>query len=133
MASVIRIDDLGAPVLNEMQRMGIEYGESTHTDLSVDAVCTAASARTGLEDFGPGDFRERLGLQLAEMDADGERTGLGRILMFSDCTRVCLEPSSHPRPLETAPRDPGHTDHATGDRGRAPPFRHDAPGEPAGL
>jgi hypothetical protein len=87
MAEVIRIDDLGAPVLNEMQRMGIEYGESTHTELSVDAVCDAATARTGLEDFGPADFRERLGLQLAEMDADEERTGLGRMLMFSDCTR----------------------------------------------
>ena len=107
MADVIRIDDLGAPVLNEMQRMGIEYGESTHTDLSVDAVCAAATARTGLDDFGPGDFRERLGLQLAEMDADEERTGLGRMLMFSDCTRYASNRllihdllSRHPEILE---------------------------------
>jgi hypothetical protein len=50
-------------------------------------VCEAAVARTGLQDFGPEDFRDRLGLQLAEMDADPERTGLGRILMFADCTR----------------------------------------------
>ncbi len=87
MANEIRIDDLGAPVLNDVQKMAIEYGESTHTDLGIDAVCAAASARTGLDDFGPADFRERLGLQLTEMDADEERTGLGRMLMFGDCTR----------------------------------------------
>jgi hypothetical protein len=83
----IRIHDLAAPVLNDIQRMGLDYGESVHTELTVDAVCAAAVAATGLDDFGPDDFRERLGVQLAEMDADPERTGLGRLLMFGDCTR----------------------------------------------
>jgi hypothetical protein len=87
MAELIRIDDLAAPVLNDVQRMGIEYGESKATELSVDAVCAAASTRTGLDDFGPDDFTERLGLQLAEMDADEDRTGLGRLMMFGDCVR----------------------------------------------
>jgi len=86
-AEEIRIDDLAHPVLNDVQRMGLEYGESRHTELTVDAVCAAAVTRTGLEDFGPGDFRERLGVQLAEMDADEERTGLGRMLFFGDCVR----------------------------------------------
>ena len=83
----IRIDDLADPVLNDVQRAGLEYGESRHTELTVDAVCEAATARTRLEDFGPDDFRERLGVQLAEMDADEERTGLGRMLFFADCAR----------------------------------------------
>jgi hypothetical protein len=83
----IRIDDLAAPVLNDMQRMGIRYGDSVHTELTVDAVCQAAVERTGLDDFGPDDFRERLGVQLAEMDADDQRTGLGRMLFFGDCAR----------------------------------------------
>jgi hypothetical protein len=87
MATEIRIDDLAAPVLNDIQRMAIEYGESTPTELTVEAVCEAAVDRTGLDDFGPGDFTARLGVQLAEMDADGERTGIGRLLMFGDCTR----------------------------------------------
>lgn len=87
MTDEIRIADLAAPVLNDLQRMGLQYGESKHTELSVDAVCEAAVARTGLDDFGPRDFTERLGVQLAEMDADPERTGLGRMLMFGDCTR----------------------------------------------
>ena len=75
----IRIEDLAAPVLNDVQRMAIEYGDSRHTDLTAEAVCEAAVARTGLDDFGPGDFVERLGLQLAEMDADEERTGIGQL------------------------------------------------------
>ncbi len=87
MSDEIRIDDLAAPVLNDVQRMAIEFGESRHTDLTVDAVREAAIARTGLDDFGPDDFTERLGLQLAEMDGDDDRTGIGRMVMFGDCTR----------------------------------------------
>jgi hypothetical protein len=87
MAEEIRIDDLAAPVLNDVQRLALEYGASKSTSLSVDAVCGAAVDRTGLDDFGPGDFTERLGVQLDEMDADEERTGIGRMLMFGDCTR----------------------------------------------
>ncbi len=87
MSQGIRIDDLASPVLNDVQRMAIEYGESRHTELSIDAVCEAAIARTGLDDFGPDDFTERLGLQLAEIDADEDRRGIGRMLMFGDCVR----------------------------------------------
>jgi hypothetical protein len=87
MTNEIRIDDLASPVLNDIQKMGIDYGETVHTELTVDAVCEAAIAATGLSDFGPEDFRERLGLQLDEIDNDPERTGLGRMLMFGDCLR----------------------------------------------
>jgi hypothetical protein len=87
MSNQIRIQDLANPELNDLQRMGIDYGERVSTELSVDAVCAAAAERTGLADFGPDDFRERLGVQLDEMNADPERTGLGRMLMFGDCVR----------------------------------------------
>jgi hypothetical protein len=86
-SEAIRIEDLAAPVLNEVQRRAVEYGESRRIELTVEAVCRAAMARTGLSDFGPEGFSERLGLQLAEMDADPERTGIGRLAMFSDCVR----------------------------------------------
>jgi hypothetical protein len=87
MSNEIRIDDLRSPVLNDVQRMAIDWGESHPTELTVDAVCAAAVERTGLDDFGPDDFRERLGVQLDEMDADPERTGIGRMIMFGDCAR----------------------------------------------
>lgn len=88
MANEIRIDDLADPELTELQQMGVDYGESKATEMTVDAVCGAAAARTGLDDFGPDDFRERLGVQLAEMDADADRTGLGRMIFFGDCVRA---------------------------------------------
>src|SRR3954451_11606374 len=87
MGEEIRITDLAAPVLNDVQRMGLEYGESVHTALTVDAVCAAAVERTGLDDFGPDGFRERLGVWLDEMNADDQRTGLGRMMMFGDCAK----------------------------------------------
>lgn len=87
MSDTIRIDDLADPVLNDMQRMAIDYGESRHTELTVDAVCEAAIARTGLDDFGADDFAGRMHVQLAEVDADDERTGIGRMMTFGDFAR----------------------------------------------
>lgn len=83
----IRIHDLAHPILGDAQRAALAYCESVETELSVPAVLEAARERTGLDDFGPEDFRERLDLWLSEMDADPERTGLGRLSMFNDCVR----------------------------------------------
>ena len=88
MSDLIAIDDLANPVLNDVQRMAIDYGESKTTVLTVDAVCDAATKQTGLADFGDEGFTVRLGLQLAEMDDDEERTGIGRLMMFGDCVRA---------------------------------------------
>lgn len=87
MAEKIRIDDLANPQLTDMQRAALAYGESQKVDLTIDAVLGAAVAATGLDDFGPDDFHERLELWLSEMDADDERTGLGRLGFFGDCVR----------------------------------------------
>jgi hypothetical protein len=84
---IIRIDDLAEPQLSELQKSALAYGESVEVDLSVGAVLAAASERTGLSDFGPRDFEERLGVWLSEMDADPERTALGRMNHWSDCVR----------------------------------------------
>jgi len=66
----IRIEDLAHPILGEAQQAALAYGESVETELSVPAVLGAARERTGLDDFGPEDFRERLDLWLSEMDAE---------------------------------------------------------------
>ncbi len=36
MSDEIRIHDLAHPELNDIQRMGIDYGETVHTELTVD-------------------------------------------------------------------------------------------------
>jgi len=82
------IDDLRTPVLSDVQRAALAYGEKQQVTLSAGAVLAAAVARTGLEDFGPDDFRERLALQLEEVDQDPERTGLGRLTVWNDALRA---------------------------------------------
>jgi len=88
MAAQIRIDDLRAPVLTDVQRAALAYGEKQRVELTVPAVRAAAVERTGLEDFGPRDFEARLALQLEEVDQDPERTGLGRLVVWNDAVRA---------------------------------------------
>ena len=87
MSNKIRIEDLANPQLTDMQKAALDYGESQHVDLTVEAVLGAAVLATGLDDFGPDDFHERLGLWLSEVDEDEERVGLGRLGLFGDCVR----------------------------------------------
>lgn len=67
-AKKIRIEDLAKPVLTDAQKQALAQGEQVEVELSVPAVLSAAVERTGLEDFGPDDFHERLALWLSEMD-----------------------------------------------------------------
>ena len=83
----IRITDLAEPVLTDFQKMAIEYGETQTVDLTLDAVLTAAVDATGLDDFGPDDFRERLDLWVREPDEDSDRLGLGRMVLFGNVVR----------------------------------------------
>src|SRR4051812_24597405 len=87
MSDDIRIDDLSTPVLNDLQRAAIEYGDAQDTGVAVGGVRAGAMGGAGLDGFGPDDFVERLAVQLDEMNADEERTGIGRLMMFGDCTR----------------------------------------------
>lgn len=87
MTHEIRIDDLAEPVLSDLQRSVLAYGESQHTDLTVEAVLERAVVATGLDDFGPDDFRERLGLWLSELDEDPDAVGLARLVLFGNAVR----------------------------------------------
>ena len=84
---IIRIADLAKPELNDLQKAALAHGESKPVELSVASVLAAAREQTGLSDFGRDDFEERLSLWLSEMDADPERTALGRLNHWSDCVR----------------------------------------------
>ncbi len=86
-AKKIRIEDLRTPVLTDIQKAALAHGENNPVDLGLKAVEAAAIERTGLEDFGPGDYRERLGLWLSEVDEDAERTAIGRFGVYNDCVR----------------------------------------------
>lgn len=86
-AKKIRIDDLHEPVLTDVQKGALAFGEANPVKLTVDAVTKAAVEQAGLDDFGPDDFRERLALWVGEVDEDPERTAIGRLGLFNDCVR----------------------------------------------
>ena len=79
MTEVIRIDDLADPVLSPEQQGAIAYGKTLNLDLSRESVLAEARERSGLDDFGPTDFHERLDLLLEEWGGDPELTGIGKL------------------------------------------------------
>lgn len=85
MPDAIRIDDLAEPRLTERQRAAIAGAPPVRFD--VESVLAAARAATGLDDFGAGDFRQRLALWLDSFDADADLTDLGRATLFGECVR----------------------------------------------
>lgn len=83
----IRIGDLATPVLTAAQQAAIEAASRIPVSLTEDAVLGEAMRRTGLADFGPDDFRERLRVQLQSLDEDPYLGPVGRVGAFADCVR----------------------------------------------
>jgi hypothetical protein len=111
MAGRILIDDLRAPALTADQQRFMREAEANPVELSVEAVLAAAVERTGLDDFGPDDFRERLALILGEADASENATALLRATFFNRtlvCASnrlrardlLCRHPEIHEIPIE---------------------------------
>jgi hypothetical protein len=83
----IRITDLAEPVLTPIQRTIVEAAGKMPVTLSEQAVLDAAVAQTGLSDFGPDDFRERLGVWLQSLEEDADLGPVGRIGIFRTFVR----------------------------------------------
>ncbi len=67
----IYLDDLDKPVRNAVEEEA--YRSGAPVEMTPDAVLAAAVERTGLADFGPNDFHERLAVWMQAADED---TGL---------------------------------------------------------
>jgi hypothetical protein len=86
-AQKIEIEDLLSPQLSEAQRQAIAHAEANPIPLTEEAVLDAARTRTGLSDFGPDDFRERLRRLVDEWNADERMYALNRMVLFSYAVR----------------------------------------------
>ena len=82
------IDDLVAPNLSPLQRQILDHLEQRTVDLDPDALIRKAVERTGLGDFGPGDFRVRLEAHVAAIDADTGNTNLNRLTLRNRIIRL---------------------------------------------
>jgi hypothetical protein len=87
MSEAVHIDDLATPVLTDAQRATLAWGESLAATLEPGDVLAAASARTGLDDFGAVDFRERLQRLCDEWGGDAGITPLHRFVLHGYLVR----------------------------------------------
>jgi hypothetical protein len=81
--SKIRITDLRDPILTPAQRSFLEEAERNPVSLTETAVLQTAADRTGLNDFGSDDFRERLRVILGDATANSNLTELVKTTLFN--------------------------------------------------
>lgn len=79
MSEAIRISDLAQPQLSELQKAALAYGEKLAIDWWPQSILNDARTKTGLIDFGPMDFLDRLTLLCDEWGNDHELTGIGQL------------------------------------------------------
>jgi hypothetical protein len=75
----VRIDDLAVPHYSEEVRAILDFMEEAGSQLVLEpsVLMAAARAETGLQDFGPGDFVERLEVLCGAMGREGGFNGAG--------------------------------------------------------
>ncbi len=96
MSNNIHITDLARPVLSEVQQAAVDYGKTLNVDLSRDSILGEAEQKTGLADWGPMDFLERLDLLCDEWNSDSGLNGIGRLslrnkLVQHACSRLLIQ------------------------------------------
>jgi hypothetical protein len=111
MATKISIDDLCQPRLTAAQQQAIAAAEANPVELTHDAVLAAARAATGLSDFGPEDFHERLHRLIDEWNGDTRAHAIKRAMLLGYAIRYATNrlliedilkrhPEIHDEPIE---------------------------------
>jgi hypothetical protein len=82
MATKISIDDLCSPQMTDAQREAIARLEANPVTVSLDTILGRARDATGLSDFGPDDYRERLGRLVDEWNGDTRAYAIKRATLL---------------------------------------------------
>jgi hypothetical protein len=109
----IRITDLASPRLSAAQQGALDYADTLRLELSSASLLQEARRATGLSDFGPQDFLQRLDLLCDEWSGDPSLTNLGRLslrnkLLQHARSRLLIQDvlSRHPEIHDVAIRAP---------------------------
>ncbi len=86
----IRIEDLTQPVLTPMQKGIREALDKLELDLTAEGILEEARQKTGLDDFGPDDFMERLEIWMQSIREDDSSNGVGKFTCRSDTLRYAM-------------------------------------------
>lgn len=109
----VRIADLKNPILTPMQQMVIDGFAGIDISFTEKAVLDEAQQRTGLSDFGPNDFRERLAVWCRAAAEDADLGPMGKVRFFGDMVRYAVNRlrfhdllGRHPEILDVEVRSP---------------------------
>ncbi|HEY7106071.1 MAG TPA: sulfotransferase [Acidimicrobiia bacterium] len=86
--TVLRVEGMREDNRSPEERAALEAAESRPLDMTVERVLDAARATTGLDDFGPEDFTERLGLLLDEVEADDKVWTVHKEQFVDQCVKA---------------------------------------------
>jgi len=84
----LAIEDLCSPQLSPLQRQVLDQLDRQQVDLAPDVLVDEAIRRTGLDDFGPGDFAPRLNAYVEAIDSDSGSTNLNRLILRNRIVRL---------------------------------------------
>lgn len=103
MAQDIYIEDLAQPILSDLQKSALQYGETLTVSFDRDQILAEAKEKTRLDDFGPLEFIARLDLLCDEWGGDAALTGIGRLglrnkLLLFACSRLLLQQQFNEHP-----------------------------------
>jgi hypothetical protein len=85
-SKVFRVDEFRNPRLPEERLRTLQASESQPLDMSAENILRAAQVDTGLEEFGPLDFKDRLTRLLAEVAADANVWKAAKVQFVEACT-----------------------------------------------
>lgn len=83
----IVFDDLAEPTYSRLQKIALVLGSKRTVTLNIDSVLEDAIGATGLSDFGPDDFKQRMQVLLKDYNSDVDISLIGRAQMFDDLVR----------------------------------------------
>lgn len=84
---VFRVEQFRNPTLPPERRAQFEADETEPLDLTVAGVLADARAQTGLTDFGPMDFTERMGVLLGEVAANDNLWRFAKVQFRAACVK----------------------------------------------
>lgn len=87
---VLRVEGMREDTRSPEERTALESAERRPVDMSVGRVLDAARTQTGLDDFGPMDFTERLGRLLDEVAADDNVWRAHKTIFVDHCVKAAV-------------------------------------------
>ena len=106
---VLRVEGMREDKRSPEERRALEAAESQSLDMSVARVLEESRKETGLDDFGPTDFTERLALLLGEVETDDNVWKAYKASFVDQCVKAAANRlriqhyrSEHPTSLRVA-------------------------------